>query len=255
MRVRAVVGVSGLLLCLMTAGCPSAPAVRPPPNVPRPTASAFAKQWPRPEPYVPPPVSPPPPVRPTPQPPPPVRVPPKPEPTPTPPPPAGRGDFDRTWLPNAAAEASRRRTEGPWKYVVIHHSDSERGGAAAIRAYHVNARGWKDLGYDFVIGNGSLTEDGEVEVGGRWSRQEDGAHAGIGKYNKEGIGICIVGDLSKHPPTPAQMRSLARLVRFLCERYGIPRDRKHILGHGETGRPTECPGKRFDWDDLMRRLK
>jgi hypothetical protein len=262
------------------AGCQPAQTVAPPP---RPTASQFYNDWggnrggpavstpgypsspspyarypstpgypqypQSPSPYAPRPQAPASPPRSAPTPPPTAYI-------PQPPAPANprRGEYDPDWVPNASAEAGRRRDMGNWRYVVIHHSDSDRGGAEAIRRYHMQGRGWKDLGYDFVIGNGSLTGDGEIEVGGRWERQEDGAHAGIAEFNKHGIGICIVGDLQEHPPTPAQMRSLARLVKFLCARYGIPMDRDHVIGHGETGRPTNCPGRKFNWNDLMRRL-
>jgi hypothetical protein len=179
----------------------------------------------------------------------------RPTPTPETPKTATPRYHEPAWLPSPAAELKRRKDEGPWKFVVIHHSDSERGGAEAIDKYHREVRRWSGgLGYDFVIGNGSLTADGKVEVGGRWLRQEDGAHAGVEEYNRFGIGICLVGDFTRHAPSPAQMQSLARLVNFLCERYQIPRDRKHIIGHGEV-RNTQCPGPKFAWADLMQRIR
>lgn len=61
------------------------------------------------------------------------------------------------------------------------------------------------------------------------------------------------GDLGLMP-TPAQYESSARLVRYLCELYGLPRDRQHIVGHNEadpTTTHTDCPTGAWDWDTFM----
>jgi hypothetical protein len=54
-------------------------------------------------------------------------------------------------------------------------------------------------------------------------------------------------------------RSLARLTRYTAERYGIPLDREHIIGHDQVPGPTAAfqagmhwdPGPYFDWSQLM----
>ncbi len=98
----------------------------------------------------------------------------------------------------------------PWKYIVIHHSASDSGNAASMGKYHKNNRGWVNgLGYDFVIGNGNGSRDGQIEVGNRWNRQIDGAHAGNPEYNKYGIGICLVGNFENDYPTNPQISSLS----------------------------------------------
>jgi len=149
------------------------------------------------------------------------------------------------WLP---AQPSDR-----WKCIVIHHSAGEAGGAKRFDAFH-RARGWEGLGYHFVIGNGSDTPDGQVEVGYRWQRQEHGAHCKTDDnyYNEHGIGICLVGNLNNHPPTARQMISLTRLVRFLCAEFQIPQSR--ILTHGGVTHKTECPGKEFDMGQLKKMI-
>lgn len=131
-----------------------------------------------------------------------------------------------------------------WTAIVVHHSDSERGNAASMDDYHRNVKGWDELGYHFVIGNGSLSGDGEIEVGPRWRKQKHGAHAKTpdNYYNEHGIGICLVGDFTNHGPSPAQMRSLEKLVRFLMHESSI--SPVAVLGHREV-KPTECPGRRF----------
>ena len=139
-----------------------------------------------------------------------------------------------------------------WKYIVLHHSATEANDAASIDKYHRNKRGWVNgLGYDFVIGNGSRSGDGEIEVGERWLRQLDGAHCHADDMNRKAIGVCFVGDFEKNGgPTPAQVHSGIALVRHLAGRFSVPPE--NVLGHGEvSGAQTLCPGKSFPME-LMR---
>lgn len=148
----------------------------------------------------------------------------------------------REWVPMVRANA--------WRWIVIHHSATPAGGAAAFDKMH-RAKGWDELGYHFVIGNGTDTGDGQIEVGSRWPKQKWGAHAKTddNRYNNFGIGICLVGNFDVDRPTAAQMRSLSRLVAYLEKTYRIPADR--VLGHGDT-KPTDCPGKHCSLAEVRR---
>ena len=152
-------------------------------------------------------------------------------------------DAELEWL--CAVEPGVRARN--WTHIIIHHSHGRVGDAASIDRYH-RRRGWpRGLGYDFVIGNGSLSGDGEIEVGHRWLRQLDGAHCKADAMNERAIGICFVGTCETNEPTRAQVVSGIALVRHLAARFGIPPD--HILGHGEVaGARTRCPGRRFPID-------
>ena len=145
--------------------------------------------------------------------------------------------LDPAWLP---ANLSDR-----WECIVIHHSASNFGGAVRIDQWH-RAKGWDELGYHFVIGNGTDTPDGAVEVGPRWKKQKYGAHCKTPDeyYNQHGIGICLVGNFDNYDPSVAQMRSLQSLCAFLSKRFHIAPD--HIFTHGGVTGKTDCPGKRFD---------
>jgi N-acetylmuramoyl-L-alanine amidase len=134
----------------------------------------------------------------------------------------------------------------PWKVIVLHHSASAVGGAARFDEWH-RARGWDGVGYDFVVGNGSDTPDGSIEVTFRWREQRDGAHAK--GWNDLAIGICLVGNFEESDPTPAQLEAAARLVRHLRRRFGIPAPR--VVRHGALG-ATLCPGRRLDLPALVR---
>jgi hypothetical protein len=140
------------------------------------------------------------------------------------------------WVPPVAPR--------PWKAIVIHHSATTTGGAAAFDKDH-RAKGWDELGYDFVIGNGTDTPDGLIEVGPRWTKQKIGAHAKTpdNYYNEYGVGICLVGNFMEERPTPRQIQSLIRLTSYLMKTYHIPP--QDVLGHGDT-KATECPGKYLD---------
>jgi N-acetylmuramoyl-L-alanine amidase len=149
------------------------------------------------------------------------------------------------------------RSERAWSSIIIHHSATSEGNAAIFDKWHREENGWNGVGYDFVIGNGSNSGDGEVEPTYRWRGQLTGAHTGgtPGNWaNEEGIGICLVGDFNRSTPTSRQMDSLIKLVRFLQKRYHIPRSR--VYGHGSTpgGHVTDCPGTRFPMSRLKSNL-
>ncbi len=137
-----------------------------------------------------------------------------------------------------------------WHEIVIHHSATTSGGAASFDRYHRTANGWDELGYHFVIGNGSESADGAIEVGPRWTKQKHGAHCKTSNnyYNDHGIGICLVGNFQNSAPSAAQLASLNRLVAFLMRTTGI--DRNHIRSHGEVTGKTACPGRYFSMSAL-----
>jgi N-acetyl-anhydromuramyl-L-alanine amidase AmpD len=142
----------------------------------------------------------------------------------------------------------------PWKFIIIHHSATRVGNAAAFDAAH-RARGMiNGLAYHFVIDNGSdEMPDGHIETGERWKTQRHGGHCRQAYINETGIGICLVGDFTDSQPTPKQLDSLVLLIRSLQEQFNIPDD--HVLGHGEViGEFSECPGRQFPWDALKKRL-
>ena len=155
------------------------------------------------------------------------------------------------WVPPKSGE---RR----WKAIIIHHSAQNAGNMAIIDKYHREVKGWEGVGYDFVIGNGKDSGDGEVEVTFRWRKQIAGAHCGgtpNNWANETGIGICLLGDFTKTRPTYRQMVALRKLVRFLQNRYKIPVSR--VYGHSTTPgytRGSICPGKYFPMAAFKRSL-
>jgi N-acetylmuramoyl-L-alanine amidase len=136
-----------------------------------------------------------------------------------------------------------------WKYIVIHHSATSSGNAAEFDKFHRERNGWGNgLGYHFVIGNGNGSGDGQIEIGGRWINQIDGAHAGVKKYNQYGIGICLIGNFNETYPTPAQMASLLGLIEYLQGRCRI--SSQNIITHRHF-KGTECPGRNFPYYKVL----
>lgn len=155
-------------------------------------------------------------------------------------------DFPGDWLPPADLEKK-------WTAIVLHHSATETGNAAIFDRMHREENHWEGVGYDFVIGNGTDSGDGEIEVTFRWRRQIAGAHCGgtpDNWANEEAVGICLVGNFNYRAPTAKQMQSLSKLINFLQSRYGI--SMSHIYGHGDTpgAHVTDCPGRMFPVDRL-----
>lgn len=146
----------------------------------------------------------------------------------------------------------RRKTT----HVVVHCSALPYGTAHGIRNYHMKDRGWADIGYHYVIGNGVVGREADYDetVDGRvWIGRAEGlvgAHA-VG-LNSVSVGVCLVG-VDRF--TVKQMEMLIRLAADLRRRYGVPVE--NVLGHRElvsgARQGKTCPG--FDVAGLRRLLE
>lgn len=141
-----------------------------------------------------------------------------------------------------------------WTYIVIHHTATHEGDAYSIDNLHHKRGFWHGLGYHFLINNGTNGKtDGQIEVGPRWIKQMDGAHANADGMNEKGIGIALVGNYSETNVSEPELASSVFLVKTLQKYYRIPDDR--VIRHSDVrGKHTECPGTRFPWQKLKHRL-
>jgi len=148
-------------------------------------------------------------------------------------------------------EPARSQIDAPkdrlrdWEYIVVHHSGTSGGNAKIFDYFHRQTRGMENgMAYHFVIGNGSDSGDGQIEVGSRWLQQKQGGHLASESLNEIAIGICLVGDFSTHRLGPRQTASLIELVQYL--RKLQPDSKLKFRLHREINtKPTECPGKLF----------
>lgn len=103
--------------------------------------------------------------------------------------------------------------------------------------YHIN-KGFGHLGYHYKISSA-----GQVYL--CVPEEEIGYHAGNWTVNRDGLGICLDGDFSKHPPTEAQLDALEELIVHLAtKRPDMPLlVKRSFYAHKEVRfLPTFCPG-------------
>lgn len=142
-----------------------------------------------------------------------------------------------------------------WRYIVVHNSGTKQGNAKIFDYYHRHTRKMPNgLAYHFVIGNGSSSGNGQIEIGDRWRRQINGGHVHSDYLNNIALGICLVGDFNRSVPTKAQLDATEELIRYLRKRVGqIDRKDAIVKAHREINPPqwpTDCPGDRFPYNWL-----
>ena len=121
--------------------------------------------------------------------------------------------------------------------IIIHCSATPEGrhhDVEDIRRWHVNGRGWSDIGYHYLIHlDGTIEEGRPIE--------KIGAHTS--GQNRGSIGICYVGGMSKDMKkakdtrTKEQKDSLVQLIWDLTYKYNKDMT---IHGHNEFANKA-CP--------------
>jgi hypothetical protein len=186
------------------------------------------------------------------------------EPPPSPPPKRGFWPWSRSssnyrYLTRSVIDAIRRAPvkRRRWQFIVVHNSGTRQGNARVFDYYHRHVRRMQNgLAYHFVIGNGTSTGNGQVEVGDRWRRQINGGHVHSDYLNNISLGICLVGDFNRGQPTRAQLDACEELIRYLRERCGkSDRGTIPVRPHREMNPPrwpTDCPGDDFPYSWFRR---
>ncbi|XP_013062465.2 peptidoglycan-recognition protein SC2-like [Biomphalaria glabrata] len=130
----------------------------------------------------------------------------------------------------------------PVHYAFIHHSAGPechdratcQAQVKAFQNYHMDTRGWPDIGYTFVIGG-----DGSIFEARGWNVV--GAHTL--NYNSVGNGFCFIGTFTNHLPTAAAQQAVKDLIACGVAEGHI--EHNYVLrGHRDMG-STECPGTAF----------
>jgi N-acetylmuramoyl-L-alanine amidase-like protein len=177
------------------------------------------------------------------------------EPPPPPPPvkrswwPWSRQPSNYRYLTAVNIDAIRRAPvqRARWKFIIVHNSGTRQGSARVFDYYHRHVRRMRNgLAYHFVIGNGTSTRNGQIEIGDRWVHQMRGGHVHSDYMNNIGLGICLVGDFNRDQPTRAQLEACEELIKYLQERCG----KMAVRPHREVNPPrwaTDCPGDVFPY--------
>lgn len=136
------------------------------------------------------------------------------------------------------ARAPKRTPVGisePTPDLWIHHTADELHGASGVRAaqaFHMDSRGWSDIGYSFLVDDDGLVYEGRGFgiAGGHTEGHNFTSHA-----------ISFMGNFDNRRPTPAALTAGAELVRLGATGghwRGI------TGGHRDaSGASTACPGR------------
>lgn len=101
-----------------------------------------------------------------------------------------------------------------------------------IKSWHVKGRGWRDIGYHFVI-----ELDGTLKVG----RPMEQMGAGVKGHNANSIHVCYIGGIDKNKKakdtrTEEQRETLNTIIGRLVEQYPDA----SVHGHNEFANKA-CP--------------
>ncbi|MFC4121960.1 N-acetylmuramoyl-L-alanine amidase [Nonomuraea zeae] len=147
-----------------------------------------------------------------------------------------------TWVPASTSNyaVSSRPTSDAIDRIVIHVT---QGSYAGTISWFQNPAAKVSAHYVVRSSDGAVTQ---------MVREKDRAwHAG--DYNRRSVGIEHEGFVDNASWfTDAMYRSSAALTRNIADRYGIPKDRTHIVGHNQVpGTDHTDPGGYWDWTKYM----
>ncbi|MCX5418993.1 N-acetylmuramoyl-L-alanine amidase [Streptomyces sp. NBC_00078] len=149
------------------------------------------------------------------------------------------------WLPATTSNytVSNRPTAYPVDRVIIHVTQETYPDALSI---FQNPQ--KQVSAHYLV----RSADGHVA---QCVREADIAwHAGNWDYNTRSIGIEHEGWVDRPAYfTDALYEQSASLTAAICTRFGLPKDRAHIIGHYEVpGTDHTDPGPNWDWTRYIR---
>ena len=134
------------------------------------------------------------------------------------------------------------------EYLVFHHSATPDGVLKdfdAIKRYHIEHNGWRDIGYMWVV---ERVNGVYIVTPGR--KETDVAAACPGR-NMDGIHVCVVGNYEIDVPSAELYQCCAGLTTEILARNPSIHT---ICGHRDVG-SSVCPGKNFDVNEIIRLVK
>lgn len=156
------------------------------------------------------------------------------------------------WCPNGQCPENPEPAYAEVTHLVIHHSagsNQSNDWPAVVRSiwdFHVNGRGWADIGYNWLV-----DPQGHIYEG----RSNDAIGAHFCGNNTGTVGFCMLGDFTEVLPQEAAVDSLIKLLKWKVCSYGIDplAEVYHassekllptVIGHRD-GCSTACPGDLF----------
>ena len=133
----------------------------------------------------------------------------------------------------------------------VHHTASSNDYTAAqaaamvrgIYAYHVKSNGWSDIGYNYLVDRFGRAYEGRA---GGLDRFVVGAHTG--GFNRESVGVSLLGDFSTVPPSATTLDTLTDVLAWkLGAAYRDPAVRAVLTSAG-GGTSKYAAGRSVSFD-------
>jgi hypothetical protein len=142
---------------------------------------------------------------------------------------------------------------GRWERIAVSFSGHRFGSSQTVGMQH-EGLGLGGLGHHFVIGNGTGSADGRIDVGFRWQHQQSGrvpwhVQPRPGSAEARTLYVCVIGDGRESGPTRNQLRELTWLVRLLQARLEIASEQVELVDLGPY-----TVGPRFPVIELRQQL-
>lgn len=153
------------------------------------------------------------------------------------------------WCPSGNCSEHPNPSFAEVTHLIIHHSAGKNQSGdwpAEVRSiwdFHVNGRGWSDIGYNWLI-----DPEGHIYMG----RSNDAIGAHFCGTNTGTIGICMLGNFMEESPKPEAIAALKELLSWKACENGI--DPLATVYHASSGKmlstvsghrdgcATACPG-------------
>jgi hypothetical protein len=135
----------------------------------------------------------------------------------------------------------------------------------AIQAFHMDANGWDDIGYNFLVDRFGGIWEGRA---GGIDKAVIGAHAA--GFNTGSTGAAVLGDFTSEAPSNESLSAVARLLGWKLPLHGVDPQRTTVMTSGGSNKHpqgtnvtmqtisghrdavnTSCPGQRL-YDQLGR---
>ncbi|HPD46815.1 MAG TPA: hypothetical protein P5279_08715 [Anaerohalosphaeraceae bacterium] len=113
-----------------------------------------------------------------------------------------------------------------WGRIEVYYSGTISGNARELAILNGLTSG-QDLNAHFVVCNNNGGKDGQIERTERWELQRPCLPDGQWRGTADTIRICVVGDITRRPPTECQMRRVDELVEML--RNELRLDKRSVI--------------------------
>ena len=115
---------------------------------------------------------------------------------------------------------------GLWDRIEVYYSGTEAGYLKQLASLN-DLDCPKDINCHFVICNGRVGRDGQIQSTEKWQRQQPITPESIRHKVGQAIRICIMADPHKAGPTDFQIKRVEALTEQLCRKFGIQPESIH----------------------------